>query len=183
MHFQKRKLSEAMKRMIRKRINGGFRSPWLLFGLAMGLPAPVIIFFQFRTIPELQGAAMIVGYCLVGYLALCGLILFLQYNSRKKKRKLYELVFGSGNYQTIEVLEKRMNLSYRMNNVPQQIIRLKHHQEIIELKTFDLRYSNFFVPGPLKVLTHHNAPGIYIPENSWLAYSKKNKRVDSSYSV
>ena len=183
MAFEERQLTDGMRSMIRKRVNSGFRSPWLIFGLSMGLIAPVIIYFNFRTIPVLQSAAAIVGYCLIGYLILCIIIIFLQVRSRRKKRRLYETVLLYGTYDKVEVLEKRINLNIRLNKIPQQIIRLKHNHDIIELKTFDLNYSSFFNPGFINVLTHLKAPGIFIPENSWVAYEKDDTKIDGSYSV
>ncbi|MEZ4938214.1 MAG: hypothetical protein R2799_11540 [Crocinitomicaceae bacterium] len=183
MNFHKRKITDSMRTMIKRRTNSGFRSPWLIFVLSMVLVGPTIVFFVFRNIPEMKSASDIVGYCIAGYLVLAVFLIFLQNRSRRKKRLQYELVLGSGNYELIEVLEKGFNLNIRVNNIPQQIIKLKHKQEIIELKTFDLNYSELFSPGQMKVLTHPKSPGIFIPENAWLVYERKNKPVDRKYSV
>jgi hypothetical protein len=109
------------------------------------------------------------------------LVLFLlQVRARRRVEKSYIRVFEYGDLQTIEILEKRMNMSYRINKVPQQIIKIRHNGEIIELKTFDLSYSNHFFPGMLNVLHHPDFPGIFIPEGSW---ESREIYADKSFSV
>lgn len=175
-------ITDAMRAMIEQRVKLGFRDPELLFGFALTLIFMAVMCGGFRMNPVFDSATTMMGYILLGCLG--GLLgaFVLQSRSIRKHTRLHERVLLEGNYETVEVLEKLIDRTHHRGKIPKQVIRFQHNGEVVELNTFDLNYARAFPLGRLKVLMHPDVPGVFIPQDAWLAYGPSKLSVTKRYS-
>lgn len=184
MHKPVKELTELMEHFVRVRMNSIIHPLYpIIFSIITLLPLG-IIYAVFYTTPVLQKTANIIGVIFIITIVIVSISNLFLYKKRADIGKKYRLVLQSGEYQSIEVLDRNMELkSRKQTSYYLYTIQLRYNNETIQFKTKDGIYAQLFNPGIINALVHEDAAGVIIPENSWAAYAQTKEQVDKKYTV